>query len=303
VTTGEMRHDVLVYDSDDDFARNVGPFVEEALDGGEPVVVVTNSHLRAILGDTLGAAADVVTFLDRDRFYTRPEAALAAYDAKLRFLLHHGARSVRVYGELPIRDGDAHWNSWQRYEAILNRAFAGQPVWIRCGYDARALPPAVVKGAWRTHRDVHAQEWQESPHYDDPADIVRALTPAPEPVDSLRSLPLAEDARSFRQRLAREMAEDGVDDISAGEMLVAAGEVLANARRHAGGLISIRVGRVGDGFVCELADSGGGIDDPLAGYVPPRGGPDGAGLWVARQLTKRLDLVPSSSGFTVRLWV
>jgi hypothetical protein len=29
----------------------------------------------------------------------------------------------------------------------------------------------------------------------------------------------------------------------------------------------------------------------------------GAGLWIARQLTSRLELIPSAEGFTARLWL
>jgi anti-sigma regulatory factor (Ser/Thr protein kinase) len=66
----------------------------------------------------------------------------------------------------------------------------------------------------------------------------------------------------------------------------------------------MRVGRVGDRFVCEISDNGGGHDDPLAGYMAPRpGAVDGAGLWVARQLTSSLDLISSADGLTVRLWI
>jgi hypothetical protein len=56
--------------------------------------------------------------------------------------------------------------------------------------------------------------------------------------------------------------------------------------------------------VCEITDAGMGLDDPLAGYLPPKSedGP-GAGLWVARQLTRRVDLLTSPQGLTVRLWL
>jgi predicted nicotinamide N-methyase len=41
----------------------------------------------------------------------------------------------------------------------------------------------------------------------------------------------------------------------------------------------------------------------LAGYLPPRPGhPGGAGLWVARQMTRRLEMTSSSRGLTTRLW-
>jgi anti-sigma regulatory factor (Ser/Thr protein kinase) len=95
-----------------------------------------------------------------------------------------------------------------------------------------------------------------------------------------------------------------VSELDAGNLLVAAAEVLANAERHGGGTPSVRVGRVGDRFVCEVSDDGPGIRDPLAGFLPPRRGhADGAGLWVARQLTRQLELVPSPHGASVRLWV
>jgi anti-sigma regulatory factor (Ser/Thr protein kinase) len=87
-------------------------------------------------------------------------------------------------------------------------------------------------------------------------------------------------------------------------MLLAAGEVFGNAYRHGGDAVSVQVGRVGERFLCEVADEGPGIDDPLVGFLPPRPGhTEGAGLWVARQLTRRLELVPSPHGTNVRLWI
>jgi anti-sigma regulatory factor (Ser/Thr protein kinase) len=57
-------------------------------------------------------------------------------------------------------------------------------------------------------------------------------------------------------------------------------------------------------FVCEVTDGGPGLDDPFAGYLPRNSrGDRGAGLWVARQLTWRVDLLTSSHGLTVRLWL
>jgi anti-sigma regulatory factor (Ser/Thr protein kinase) len=86
-------------------------------------------------------------------------------------------------------------------------------------------------------------------------------------------------------------------------MLVAAREVLSNAERYGNGVRSLRVGTVEGRFVCEVTDAGGGLDDPLAGYVPPRPlGADPAGLWIARQLTSRLELHSADDGLTVRLW-
>jgi hypothetical protein len=53
-----------------------------------------------------------------------------------------------------------------------------------------------------------------------------------------------------------------------------------------------------------ISDHGAGLDDPLAGYLPPHSGhARGAGLWVARQMTRRVDMVSSSLGLTTRLWI
>ncbi len=300
----EMRHDLLVYDSDDGFASYVALFVEEGIEAGQPVVVVTDGRRRAVLTDTLsGSDAAAMTFLDRDQIYTRPEAALAAYDATLQALLGEGAEAIRVYGELPFCREPEQKVVWQRYEAIFNHVFAGQPVWVTCGYDARLLPPHVVDDARRTHREVHAHGWRENPHYESAGEVVRSLAPTADALTGLRSLPLIEDEGTFRRLLERELARDGVSADAATRMLTASLAVLVNAQRHGGGLRGLRAGRTEDLFVCEITDGGRGLDDPFAGYTPPHTPADPAGLWTARQLTTRLDLLSSDSGLTVRLWV
>jgi anti-sigma regulatory factor (Ser/Thr protein kinase) len=86
------------------------------------------------------------------------------------------------------------------------------------------------------------------------------------------------------------------------DMLLAAGEIAANAVEHGGGIEEVRVGRAAGRFVCEIVDRGNGFDDPAAGYIAPRAGV-GTGLWVARKLTWRLEFFTSPRGFTARLWL
>jgi anti-sigma regulatory factor (Ser/Thr protein kinase) len=120
----------------------------------------------------------------------------------------------------------------------------------------------------------------------------------------LKPMPADTDARALRVRLLTEMAAAEVPDADAFNMLSALGEVLANAHRHGSGARALRIGRVGERFVCEVSDHGAGLDDPLVGYLPPRpGNGGGAGLWVARQMTRRLEMTSSSRGLTTRLWV
>jgi anti-sigma regulatory factor (Ser/Thr protein kinase) len=144
----------------------------------------------------------------------------------------------------------------------------------------------------------------ENPDYHDPAEVLRRFEPEPEPLPALHDLPGNGDARALRVALSRELADAAVAPDQAEAMILAASEVVVNAGRHGDGVRTLRVGG-GDGtFVCEVSDAGGGLEDPLAGYIPPGAAAGGGGLWVARQLTRRLDLLPSpEGGLSVRLWV
>jgi anti-sigma regulatory factor (Ser/Thr protein kinase) len=189
------------------------------------------------------------------------------------------------------------------YEAIVNRALMHHPVWIVCGYDSREMPEALLEGGLETHQGVLTDQRERNAHYRMPETVVRTRTPPPAPLENLYALPIEAGGRGFRERVAAELAAAGVSESEAEDMVVAAGEVLSNAQRHGGEGVSVRVGRVDDRFVCEVSDDGPGIDDPLAGFLPPRPGhADGAGLWVARQLTQQVDIVPSPHRFSVRLW-
>jgi anti-sigma regulatory factor (Ser/Thr protein kinase) len=131
-----------------------------------------------------------------------------------------------------------------------------------------------------------------------------AALPRPKPLPNLRSVSAGEDLVSFREALAREMSAEGVPQVRAVDMLVAANEIATNALRHGSGLDKLRVGRADGRFVCEISDRGAGFDDPLAGYMPPKDPrQSGPGLWIARQLASRVDFLPGEDGFTVRLWL
>jgi anti-sigma regulatory factor (Ser/Thr protein kinase) len=302
MTAHHGQHDMLVYETDDELARQAGAFLCAGLDGDAAVIAVGTHEKRSILREVIGARSAHVEFLDRDAVYTRPEDTLARYDLAARRLLRKGVRAIRVYGELPVCKTRAQWNGWMGYEAILNRAFADRPIMILCGYDAREVPERVVAHGLLAHPQVLLGELAVNPHYRDPGELVRSVAQPPEPLADMRPVLFGND-REFRERLAHELATAGVPRERAGELLLAAVEVLANARYHGNGVRALRVGRAGDRFVCEISDFGAGVRDPLAGYLPPA--PDalaGAGLWIARQLTSCLDLVQSADGFSVRLW-
>ena len=299
-----MRHSLFIYDNDDQMVESMAPFLRSGLASGERAVVVLDRRKWERLAGALGSDSDEVLYVERDTFYTRPEAALLGYDGTLRRFVRDGASAIRVFGELPRCETDAEVNLWLTYEAILNRAFDHHPVWVVCGYDTREVPEPLLKGALDTHPEVLTEGWGDSLHYHEPDDVVRSRTPTPAPLAGLHLLPLGGGPRGFRKALSEELQAASVSEPEAGNLLVAAEEVLANAQRHGGETLSVQVGLVGDRFVCEVSDDGPGMDDPLAGFLPPRpGNTDGAGLWVARQLTRQLELVPSPRGAIVRIWV
>jgi MEDS: MEthanogen/methylotroph, DcmR Sensory domain len=305
VTGTGLRHDAFIYGSDEEFVGQVASFLRTGIEEDAATVAVLRPGNWSLLREALGSAAEEVSLsADPAEWYTRPVVAIGGYDVALRDYVNGGRSSIRVVGELPICSTDEEWNSWKSYEAIVNRAFAAYPTWILCVYDQRVLAEHVVEGAWHTHERVLADGWNANPHYHEPEHVVRRLAPGNETMLELPRLPSAHDPRALRERLAAAMAAAGVPHDRAADMVVAANEIAVDAWRDGGGPSLIRAGPVGDSFVCEISDPEARVDDPLAGYLPPGPGPmDGAALWVARQLTRRLDLLSSELGSTVRLWV
>jgi anti-sigma regulatory factor (Ser/Thr protein kinase) len=298
-----VRHGFLLYDNDDTLVGRVAPFLKDGVAGDESVLVIVDSRKRELLRHALAGDGRDVSYVDRDTFYTRPEDALARYDARLRQLVREGVGAVRVFAELPRCRDSTDVDPWIRYEAVVNRALAHHPLWVVCGYDAREMPESLLESALETHQEVLADEWAPSAGYRAPEAVVKSRNPRLVPLENLQPLPIVGRPQVFRDRLTAELRRSGVPEAEAADMLVAAAEVLANAQEHGGERVSARVGRVNGEFVCEIFDDGHGIDDPVTGLVPPRPGTsDSAGLWVARQLTRRLELVPVPDGFTVRLW-
>ena len=303
MSEADIRHDLFVYETDAAAVAQIERFAVAGLEADESVMVVISAAKQRLLREAFGAAAEFVMFVDTREIYTRPEDTMAAFDGVVRKSVEALDAGLRVYGELPVCRTQGEWNGWIAYESAVNRAFASRPVVLMCGYDARVVPEAVLRQAWQAHRVVHSGGvWQISRDYQEPETLVRSLAPAFEVIPGLRSLPIGDG--SLHDRLAEAAAAEGVPEPRARDLLVAAGEVFSNAELYGHGVRALRAGRVGTHFVCEVKDAGSGFDDALAGYLPPPPlAPVGAGLWIARQLTTRLELLSASDGLTVRLWI
>jgi anti-sigma regulatory factor (Ser/Thr protein kinase) len=302
-----MDHDLLVFDENAELVDRYAPVLSAAVEAGEAVTAVLLDEHADAMHQAMGVAGAAVDYLDPAAVYVRPEDTIAGYDAVIR---RHAAATggrIRLIGELPRRPtggpaGDPV-ATWAAYEALINHAFSHHPVSIHCVYDTRVASERSIEEALRSHPRMGGCA-DDNPDYEDPAARVAALLPPFEDIDELEPVAVGEGWRAFRAELAGRMRAAAVPEDALQGMLLACGEVVANARRS-GGVRAVHAGAVGDSFVCEVHDGGPGVDDPLAGWSPPSAGHDrGAGLWVARQTTRRVEFgrPPGGSGI-VRLWV
>jgi anti-sigma regulatory factor (Ser/Thr protein kinase) len=296
-----LRHNAFIYESDEAYVASSVPFLKDGLEAGEACIVGHTRDGIAMMRDALGPDADRVSFLDVSSTYTRPARTLATYYGA--FLEHlRTAPAVRAIADVQVGPAAAEWDEWAAYEAITNLTYAHLPVWVLCSYAANGLPDAVLEAVWQTHPGVLSDAWHASDRFEDPRELVRKLTPEPESLPQLRSFPAGEDLELFRERLARELVAERVPGAQALDVLIAGTELAANAVQHGAGIEEVRVGRSHGRFVCEVVDRGNGFDDPVAGYLAPCEGL-GIGLWVARQLSWRVESFQSPRGFTVRMWL
>jgi anti-sigma regulatory factor (Ser/Thr protein kinase) len=300
-------HDALFFSSPDELAAATVPFVREGLAAGDAVVVSASP-----------AAADVVrATVDDDRLRVVPWAEAyarrtpAAVTALRRLgdeLTATGARRVRVIGETDFGRTQRDWLEWQRYEAVVNQALTGWPLWGLCLFDTTRLPAQVVDSVARTHPTVvTGSSRTPNPDFVDPAEYLRGL---PVPVEPLQgSAPRlavdgVADPIALRHAVAAELAAVQGPREVVEDFLLAVDETTSNAIRHGAPPVALRLWTSADRLVCTVTDSGPGLDDPFAGYGPAHGDDlsrGGMGIWLARQLCDHVDISSGTDGLTVRL--
>jgi anti-sigma regulatory factor (Ser/Thr protein kinase) len=297
-----LRHNALVYESADEYLARAVPFLKAGIEAGEGAVVAHTKPGLAMMREALGTEAARVTFVDVSGAYTRPARTLAAYHEVYVEQLRK-TPTLRAVADVQFGPDPNEWDLWTGYEAVFNRSFGHLPAWVLCSYDANGTPGPIIEGVWQTHLEVVAGDsWNSSDLYEDPDQLLRRITPAPDPLTGLRAIPFGRGAEDLREQLARELAADKLSEAQTLDLLLAVTEIANNAIQHGGGIQEVRVGRARGRFVCEIVDRGDGFDDPAAGYLAPRAG-IGTGLWVARQLTWRIEFFHSPTGFTTRIWL
>jgi anti-sigma regulatory factor (Ser/Thr protein kinase) len=297
-----LRHNALIYESQDQYLAQAVPFLEAALEAGEGAIVANTKSGIAIMREALGAHASEVTFVDVSAAYTRPARTLAAYHKVYAEQLRR-TPTLRAVADVQFGPDPREWDLWIGYEAVFNRSFGHLPAWVLCSYNANGTPDPIIEGVWQTHPEVvDGDTWTPSRQYESPDSLLRRITPPPETLPELRSISCGPGPEQLRERLAPELIAAGIGEGKTLEMLLAATEIANNAVQHGGGIEDVRVGQAHGRFVCEITDRGPGVDDPAAGYLAPRAG-KGTGLWVARQLAWRIEFFRSPTGFTARIWL
>ncbi len=301
-----FRHQALFYADAEEFLAATVPFVAQAVECEEPVLVAVTSARRRELRGELGALARSVQFAEMEQLGRNPGRIISAWrqfvDAQAG-----ERRGVRGIGE-PIWQGrsEAELDECQRHEALLNVAFADAPAWeLLCPYDLASLDDEVLEGAAHTHPYVRhgAGSLTES-------DAYPVSHGAFSPFDG--ELPGADNAlfqmrfdrerlSLLRQMVAHQASAAGMPNERVGDLVLAVNELAANSVSYGGGRGLLAVWRSDGSVVCEVRDAGT-LQDPLVGRRPPAPTQlSGRGLWLAHQLCDLVQVRSGESGTTVRV--
>ncbi len=302
--THEFRHEALFYDGADDFMEGVVPFIGDAVQAGEPILVVLSAAKIDGLREALGAAAEPVLFADMAEVGANPARIIPAWQ---EFLTEHAepGRRMRGIGEPIWADrSPAELVECERHEALLNVAFPDPSFWLLCPYDTGALAPEVIEEAQRNHPHLTAAgAAAESPRFAGHDALLSPFDrplPAP-PADALTVVVDRAALRQMRAVVAGFAYAAGLAEGDVSDLVLAVDELASNSIRHAGGTGTLQLWREPGAVICEVRDSGR-IEHPLAGRIePPRAALGGRGLWLANRLCELVQIRAFADGGAVRV--
>lgn len=308
LATSCFSHQVLFYSDADEFLGATMPFVTQAIEREEPVLVALTKARAHALQAELGERTALVQFADMEQLGRNPGRIIPAWQ---RFVDAHASNTqpVRGIGE-PIWAGRnaAELEECQRHEALLNLAFADAPAWeLLCPYDTASLDDEVLERATHTHPYLHGPQGALSGCESYPREQ-EAFTPfdgdLPGADNALLEMRFdCERLGLVRQVVAQRAKEAGLTDERTSDLVLAVNELAANSVRHGGGRGRLAVWRSGNTLVCEVRDEGR-LRDPLVGRRQPC--PEqlsGRGMWLAHQLCDLVQVRSGKLGTTVRALV
>lgn len=305
-----FRHEAALFDRDEDLVAIVLPFVAAGLAAGEPTILAVGAPCAAQLREAMPEIDELIV-LPVSEALRRPALRLQTLRRTIDVHLAAGAERVRVVSSLPVDATDPPaigWQPWARYEAYLEVAFGGAPVWHLCLYDLRTAGAEALAHAEQVHTHVAtvADGHQEVRDRPSPLEVLAPLLTIDAPPDG-PGAPVAEvidPSPAVARRTAAEVAAVTALDEDDREGLVAAvSEVVTNAHRYGRGPVVLCAWRGADEAVVAVTDHGDGPQDPAVGLAPVEREPGegGFGLWIANQLCRSVTLHRGPGSFTVRL--
>ena len=304
-TLGGFEHEAVLYAGDEDFVDRSASFVRAGVTAGEPVMVMVPRRRLDMLREALGADAEPVRFVDMEDAGRNPGRIIPAW-RRFADSVPPG-RGARGIGE-PIWDRRSadELVECQSHEALLNVAFADADGFrLLCPYDVSVLDDAVIEQARCSHPLIVDGDvrWASTSYQPPAATAALELPLAPPPADASELAFELETLAAARALVRAEATAAGVAAARVDDLVLAAGEAVANSVRHGGGRGVVRVWIDPAAVVCEVIDAGR-IADPLVGRTPPPpGATNGQGLWLAHQLCDLLQLRSRDGRTVVRLHV
>lgn len=295
-------HEAFLHRGDAEFVEGAASFVREALERGEPVLVVLTRRHRDQLRSALRRDAAHVRFGDMEEVGANPARIIPAWRAFVDEVSPDG-RPIRGIGEpiWPARR-DPELAECHVHESLLNRALEGTALRLLCPYDLAGLRPEVVARAQHTHPLLSddGTAVRPSPHF---AHDFHAVPPPDLPAPPPEAHTLRFDASTLgaaRRMVSGVAAHAGMRSPRIADLAMAANEAATNSVRHGGGTGTLLAWSEPDRVVCEVRD-GGRIAEPMVGRIRPRAAADPRGLWLANALCDLVQVRTGEQGSVVRL--
>ncbi|MGI8457333.1 MAG: anti-sigma factor RsbA family regulatory protein [Propionibacteriaceae bacterium] len=295
------RHEAFLWRDEADFTASMASFVEQGVEAGEPVMVaVTPLHTRWLREVLSRDAVEHVRFVDMVRLGRNPARIIPAW----KDFVSDQASPVRGIGEpiWPERHAQELLEC-QLHEALLNVAIDPEtPLWLICPYDARALSPAVMEEAYRSHPAlIEDGSYRGSPLYGGRAYVDRLFAAElgqPETA-SQEAVFTAGTVHLLARYAELELYVSGLDLDQATTLAAATHRLALDSLARSASHLVVRVWREPFAWICEVVDDVP-VTDPLAGRSLPNG--VHGGLWETNQASDLVQLRSGPAGTVARIF-
>jgi hypothetical protein len=266
VTYAQSGHAAFLYRTQQEYLDCLLPFISEAVQADQAVLVAVPAPNLAVLTQGLGRLAEHVVMTDMIDVGRNPSRILG--EVLGGFVDKRADQPVRIVGEpmWPSRS-EAEYPACVQHEVLINRAFTGRDVTVVCPYHVRQLADEVIADAQRTHPVL----WRNGVFEHDNASY------APEAMLARYNQPLSSDSTAVRYT-ARKLGDlagarafagayaewFGLSPDQTADLQLIASELATASLSPAGGTCRLALWRHDGHVVCEARDDRY-LDDPLAG--------------------------------------